>query len=249
MRAAASGRGGRETAAAERRRREGGTRAVGIDEHLLALVAERNDLHTAVGKEPQGFVHVEQRRVLDAQTPRRAHDKRHQGGDVGRARFEPHQLAAVGRAAVGVGENPVEAQSGPLQILLGRGVDDLYVGGLEPPEVFGGDTGQRFAAFERHHAPETAAQEERIDAQSAGEVQRRVAVDAFMRRARLARRLLEGQRREYALRAAYDGSFDAARARYLTCVATSRAWGTVRSRATSSGSRPRRRQWPAALRP
>ena len=39
--------------------------------------------------------------------------------------------------------------------------------------------------------------------------------------------------------AAYDGSFDAARARYLTCVATSRAWGTVRSRATSSGSRPR----------
>ena len=79
-------------------------------------------------------------------------------------------------------------------------MDDLYVGGLEPPEVFGGDTGQRFAAFERHHAPETAAQEERIDAQSAGEVQRRVAVDAFMRRARLARRLLEGQRREYALR-------------------------------------------------
>ena len=36
-----------------------------------------------------------------------------------------------------------------------------------------------------------------------------------------------------------DGSFDAARARYLTCVATSRAWGMVRSRATSSGSRPR----------
>ena len=26
-------------------------------------------LHAAVGKEPQGFVHVEQRRVLDAQTP------------------------------------------------------------------------------------------------------------------------------------------------------------------------------------
>lgn len=129
-----------------------------------------------------------------------ARDKRHQGGDVGRARFEPHQLAAVGRAAVGVGENPVEAQSGPLQILLGRGVDDLYVGGLEPPEVFGGDTGQRFAAFERHHAPETAAQEKRIDAQSAGEVQRRVAVDPFVRRTRLARRLLEGQRREYALR-------------------------------------------------
>lgn len=39
--------------------------------------------------------------------------------------------------------------------------------------------------------------------------------------------------------AAYDGSFCSARARYLTCVATSRAWGTVRSRATSSGSRPR----------
>ena len=61
--------GGRETAAAERRRREGGTRAVGIDEHLLALVAERDDFHAAVGKEPKGFVHVEQRRVLDAQTP------------------------------------------------------------------------------------------------------------------------------------------------------------------------------------
>ena len=39
--------------------------------------------------------------------------------------------------------------------------------------------------------------------------------------------------------AAYEGSFCPARARYLTCVATSRAWGTERSRATSSGSRPR----------
>ena len=112
----------------------------------------------------------------------------------------PHQLAAVGRAAVGVGENPVEAQSGPLQILLGRGVDDLYVGGLEPPEVFGGDTGQRFAAFERHHAPETAAQEKRIDAQSAGEVQRRVAFETLVGGAGFARRLFEGQRRQDALR-------------------------------------------------
>ena len=38
---------------------------------------------------------------------------------------------------------------------------------------------------------------------------------------------------------AYEGSFASARARYLTCVATSRAWGMLRSKATSSGSRPR----------
>ena len=86
------------------------------------------------------------------------------------------------------------------EILLGGGVHDFDIRRAQPRKILGGHPGQYVVAFERHHAAEAAAEEKRIDAQSAGEVQHRVAPDPFVGGASLARRLLESQRRQDALR-------------------------------------------------
>ena len=198
---------GRELAQPDGRGGEQRSRAVGVDHHLLALAADRDGLHAAAGKEPQRLVRVEERGVLHAQPLRRPADERSEREDVGRARLQPHLPAAFRRTAVGVGVDPVEAQPLLREVLLGRRADDLDVSGAEPCEVLRGDAGERGVALERHHAAEAAAQEERVRAQSAGEVQHAVAHDAFVRRARLARRLLEGPRRQDALRRGVRGEF------------------------------------------
>ena len=86
------------------------------------------------------------------------------------------------------------------EILLGGGVHDLDVRRAQSRKIFGGRAGQYVVALERHHAAETAAEEKRIDAQSAGEVQRRVALETLVGGAGFARRLFEGQRGQDALR-------------------------------------------------
>ncbi len=125
---------------------------------------------------------------------------RFQGDDVGRTILQPHQFAAFGRTAVGIGVNPVETQVLPPEILLGGGVHDLDIRCAQPRKVFRSHAGQHVVALERHHAAEAAAQEECVDAQSAGEVQRRVAFDPLVGGAGFARRLFEGQRGQDALR-------------------------------------------------
>ena len=62
-------------------------------------------------------------------------------------------------------------------------------------------------AFERHHAAEAAAEEKRIDAQSAGKVEHRVSAATFAGRACLARGLFESQRREDAAGFIVGGEF------------------------------------------
>ena len=193
-------RSGRKTPAPESRGGDERSRAVVIDHDLLAFVAEREHLHAAVGKEPEGLADVEQRGVLDAQTPRNLLQTRLQGDDVGRTILQPHQFAALVRAAVGIGVNPVETQAVASEILLGGGIHYVDIRDAHSGKILRGHAGQHFIAFERHHTAEAAAQKKGVGTQPASEVQHRVAFEEFVGGARLARRLLEGQRRQDALR-------------------------------------------------
>ena len=229
----------RERAASEGGRGNAGARAVGIDDDLLAFVAQRYGLYAGAGEEPQRLADVEQRGVFDAQSSRSPADERHQGEYVGRTILEPYQFASVARTAVGVGIDPVEMQSGLCEVCFGGGVDDLDVRGAEPPEVLRGDAGERLVAFERHHAAETTRQEKGVGAQPAGEIEDGPARDPLVAAQASLDACSNASGGRMHCAAAYEGSFASARARYLTCVATSRAWGVLRSKATSSGSRPR----------
>ena len=84
--------------------------------------------------------------------------------------------------------------------LLGRTVYDLDIRNSHSRKVVGGDAGQQRVAFEGHDAAEMPGEIERIDPQPAGEVQHRVARDPFVGGCRFARCLLEGPRRQDALR-------------------------------------------------
>ena len=204
-----AGLGGRcrERAASEGGRGNAGARAVGIDDDLLAFVAQRYGLYAGAGEEPQRLADVEQRGVFDAQSSRSPADERHQGEYVGRTILEPYQFASVARTAVGVGIDPVEMQSGLCEVSFGGGVDDLDVRGAEPPEVLRGDAGERLVAFERHHAAETARQEKGVGAQPAGEVEDGPARDPLVGGAGFARCLFERQRRQDALCGGVRGEF------------------------------------------
>ncbi len=191
---------GREGAGAEGRGGQQGPPAVGVDEHLLAFALERDGFHAGRGEEAQGLADVEQRGVLQAEPRGGPVNQRPQSEDVGRTVLQSDELAAVAVPTVGVGIDPVEAEPFARQVLFGRGGDHLDVAGAEPCEVFRGDPRQHGVALEGYHAAEAAAQEEGIDPETAGEVQHRVAPDALVCGAGLARGLLEGAWRQDALR-------------------------------------------------
>ena len=128
-----------------------------------------------------------------------------QGEHVGRTRLEAHLLEALFRASVGIGVDPVEAQPLAAEELLGSRVHHLDVRNAHPCEVAGRDVRQHGVALESHHAAEAAAQVEGVDPQAAGEVQHRVAFDALVCGARLARGLFEGSGREDAFRRRIGG--------------------------------------------
>ena len=106
----------------------------------------------------------------------------------------------MGRTAVGIGVNPVETQAVASEVLLGGHADDFDIRNAHSGKILRGDAGQHLIAFERHHAAEAAAQKEGVDTQPAGEIQHRIAFEELAGGARLARCLLESQRRQDTLR-------------------------------------------------
>ena len=160
-------------------------------------------------EEPQRFVDVEQRRVFQAEARADAPDGGQQPQDVGRTLFEPDEFAPRPAAAGGVGRHPVEPLGRRSEVLLGRSADHLHVRGAQQPQVAGRDGRQHGIAFERHDAPEAAAQRQRVDAQPAGQIERRVARRLLVCGARLARRLFEGARRQDAACGVVGGEFRA----------------------------------------